>query len=54
MLEDKIIALRNRHRQLDEQIQKEYSVYLDDRSLTKMKQEKLHIKDQIEKLTKQI
>jgi len=54
MIQDKIEALKVRHRDLDEKIKQGYSFYLDDSSLTKMKQEKLHIKDQIEKFTKQI
>ena len=54
MLQDKIEALKARHRLLDEKIKQRYSFYLDDSSLNKMKQEKLHIKDQIEKFTKQI
>ena len=54
MIQDKIEALKVRHRLLDEKIKIGYSLYLDDSSLHKMKQEKLHIKDQIEKLTKQL
>ena len=34
-----------RHRELDEKITKGYTDYLDDTSLNKMKQEKLHIKE---------
>ena len=54
MIQDKIEALKAKHRDLDEKIKIGYSLYLDDPSLYKMKQEKLHIKDQIEKLSKQI
>jgi hypothetical protein len=54
MIQHKIEALRTRHRQLDEKIKQSYSFYLDDSLLHKMKQEKLHIKDQIEKFIKQI
>lgn len=54
MIQDKIQSLQTRHRELDEQIKVGYSKYLDDPSLNKLKQEKLHIKDQIEKLTKQL
>ena len=43
-------ALIKRHRELDKQIQEGYTNYLDDVHLNKMKQEKLHIKDQIERL----
>ena len=44
---DQLIA---RHRELDEKIKEGYTDYLDDASLHKMKQEKLHLKDQIERL----
>lgn len=54
MINDKIQALKTRHRELDEQIKIGYSNYLDDPSLVKLKQEKLHLKDQIEKLSKQL
>lgn len=54
MIQDKIQSLQIRHRELDEQVKKGYSNYLDDPSLHKLKQEKLYIKDQIEKLSKQI
>lgn len=46
---DELLA---RHRELDEKIKEGYTDYLDDTSLSKMKQEKLHIKDQIERLKK--
>ena len=46
----RIKILESRHRQLDGDIKRGYSSYIDDASLTKMKHEKLHIKDQIEKL----
>lgn len=39
-----------RHKDLDLKIKDAYTYYLDDASLKKMKQEKLYIKDQIEKL----
>ena len=48
---EKLIA---QHKELDEKIKKGYSHYLDDASLHKMKQEKLYIKDQIEKLKQQV
>lgn len=54
MLQDKIESLKIKHRELDEQIEKGYSNYLDDPSLVKLKQEKLYLKDQIEKLSKQL
>ena len=47
---DQLIA---RHRELDEKIKEGYTDYLDDASLHKMKQEKLLIKDQIERLRQQ-
>ena len=43
-------ALIKRHTELDKQIQEGYTNYLYDVHLNKMKQEKLHIKDQIERL----
>jgi len=42
-----------RHRDLDLKIKEAYTYYLDDTHLKKMKQEKLHIKEQIEKLQNQ-
>jgi len=53
MLQDRLNSLKSKHQKLDEQIAKGYSNYLDDSSLKKLKQEKLFIKDQIEKITKQ-
>ena len=46
--------LELRHRELDKKIKEGYTDYLDDASLHKMKQEKLHIKDRIEKLKKKV
>ena len=46
--------LELRHRELDKKIKESYTDYLDDASLHKMKQEKLHIKDQIEKLKQKV
>ena len=43
-----IERLMSRHRELDTKIKEAYTDYLDDASLSKMKQEKLHVKDQIE------
>lgn len=54
MIQDKLKSLQIKHRELDEQVKRGYSNYLDDPSLHKLKQEKLYIKDQIEKLSKQI
>jgi hypothetical protein len=42
--------LENRHKELDESIAWGYSFYLDDTDLSKMKKEKLFIKEEIEKL----
>jgi len=47
-------SLKTKHRELDDQIKKGYTNYLSDTSLTKMKLQKLQLKDQIEKLTKQL
>ena len=46
--------LELRHKELDKKIKEGYTDYLDDASLHKMKQEKLHIKDTIEKLKKKV
>ena len=46
----RIKVLESRHRELDKNIERGYSNYIDDTTLNKMKQEKLSIKDQIEKL----
>ena len=46
--------LELRHKELDKKIQESYTDYLDDASLHKMKQEKLHIKDTIEKFKKKV
>lgn len=54
MLQDRLLSLEMKHRELDENIQKGYSNYLDDTTLGKMKQEKLYIKDQIEKISKKL
>jgi len=48
---DQLIA---RHKDLDLKIKEAYTYYLDDASLSKMKQEKLAIKDEIEKLQKKV
>ena len=42
--------LHRRHKELDKLIQKGYTNYLSDESLVKMKQAKLQIKRQIDKL----
>ena len=49
-----IEELELRHRELDKKIKEGYTDYLDDASLHKMKQEKLHIKDTIEKFKKKV
>jgi hypothetical protein len=49
-----IEELELRHKELDKKIKEGYTDYLDDASLHKMKQEKLHIKDRIEKLKKKV
>lgn len=43
-----------RHRDLDLKIREAYTYYLDDADLKKMKQEKLAVKDQIEKLQREL
>ena len=46
--------LELRHRELDKKIKEGYTDYLDDASLHKMKQEKLQIKDRIERLKQKV
>ena len=46
--------LELRHRELDKKIKEGYTDYLDDASLHKMKQEKLMIKDRIERLKQKV
>ena len=53
-LEDELAELEQHHQRLDEQISRGYTNYLDDASLGKMKQEKLHIKRSIESIKKQL
>ena len=43
-------ALKRRHQSIDAQIEEGYSNYVADQELTKMKQEKLIIKQQIEQI----
>lgn len=47
-LEDELNELEQHHQRLDESISRGYTNYLDDEHLGKMKQEKLHIKREIE------
>jgi hypothetical protein len=47
---EKLTALEQRHKQLDENIKRGYTSYLDDAHLGKMKQEKLFVKRQIEQI----
>lgn len=49
-IELKLAELELIHKNLDEQVQQGYSMYLDDANLSKLKQEKLYIKRKIEKL----
>ena len=48
----RIESLIRKHKDLDNEIKLCYSRYIDDPMLIKMKKEKLHIKEQIEKLKK--
>jgi hypothetical protein len=43
-LENELEELEQRHQRLDENIERDYTNYMDDSSLSKMKQEKLVIK----------
>jgi hypothetical protein len=47
-LENELAELEQHHRRLDENIKRSYTNYLDDADLSKMKQEKLQIKREIE------
>ena len=47
-LESHLNALIDSHRVLDENIKRGYTNYMDDAGLAKMKQEKAHVKRQIE------
>ena len=55
-LESHLAALVERHKLIDENIERGYTNYMDDAGLSKMKQEKAHVRRQIEdtreKLTK--
>ena len=53
-LEDELKELEQHHQRLDESIKRSYTNYLDDASLGKMKQEKLHIKRSIEHIRAQL
>jgi hypothetical protein len=52
--QDRISQLEQRHKQLDESIKNGYTNYLDDVSLSKMKQEKLYVKRQLTELKNNI
>ncbi len=53
-LEDELTELEQHHQRLDENIKRGYTNYMDDASLGKMKQEKLHIKRSIESIRAQL
>ena len=53
-LEEELDELEQHHSRLDKQIKQSFTNYLDDASLGKMKQEKLYIKQSIEKIRKQL
>ena len=53
-LAEQLADLEQRHKQLDENIKRGYTNYMDDASLGKMKQEKLHIKRSIESIRQQL
>lgn len=48
--ENRLEALLIKHKKLDKEIQRGYSNYIDDAALKKMKQEKLTVKQEIERL----
>lgn len=49
-LEDELHELELVHRRLDENISRGYTNYLADQNLSKMKQERLHVKREIESI----
>ncbi len=49
---DHLEALKIKHRELDKKCQEEFSNYLDDASLNKMKMAKARVKAQIQKIEK--
>ena len=53
-LEYRLAELEKTHKTLDESIKRGYTNYLDDLGLSKMKQEKLIVKRQIEELKVQL
>lgn len=53
-LEYDLTRLEQRHRFLDETIKKAYSTYLSDEHLSKMKQEKLYVKRQIDSIKNRV
>lgn len=53
-LESHLAQLEQRHEQLKKQVKEGYSYYLDDPHLSKLKQEKLHVKREIENTRKQL
>lgn len=53
-LEDELNELEQIHARLDENVRRGYTNYLDDASLGKMKQEKLHVKREIENIKRKL
>ena len=53
-MEDELTELEQHHQRLDESIKRGYTNYMDDSSLSKMKQEKLYIKREIESIRTQL
>lgn len=47
-------SLKKRHSAIDELIRRHFTTYMDDYDLRKMKLEKLHLKDEIVKLEKEL
>ena len=50
-VENRIKKLQQEHRKLDEEIKRLYNTTHSERTLKNMKQQKLHLKDEIAKLT---
>ena len=51
---DHLAALEIRHKKLDKQCSEGFTNYLDDKSMNKMKMEKHMVKNQIDKIKKQL
>jgi hypothetical protein len=53
-LESRLDSLLETHKKLDENIKRGYTNYMDDAGLAKIKQEKAHVRRQIEKIKEKL